>query len=550
VIFLFRKGSLRNKSFKDDISHHIIVFDICVLVVVLSQLQAFADEGATTFDMILPIISALGFLVVGGGLAITVIPRWIDDLILSKCGSMGWNRGWVSMAIMFCLMLVFMPMTYAAKSSPLLGAFLAGLVFCSNHEAHHMFVDQFKRVMQWLIRIFFAASIGFQVPIKSFASAKVLLEGFLFTGALMGKFLTGLLVPNFGAAPATCGLIKSVPFRGHHLRDCMVVGFSMMAEGEFAFVIAVFCVSHQLFTQDQYAGIVLAVLLSTMLAPNLLRYTLSYFQRQLENELAPFTEKGKAANTYDPMKDASNLEDGVLPDEEVFFCVQTKSQSAWGLQMRIMEQLCSLHLDVIDHRSWHPHPHENEEVVLINEVYVKDLDYEKADMTGEETEQYVEQRTDTIQRILEEAISQETAVVKAQRWIPFIPKGGLVSRDRGNTIARRILNAAKLFSQSRQKINILDDNDSHYIGMNDSSSSSSGDERAYGPEANHLNDIFEHMDGAFTGRLEGFFRHDLDAKKAPILSYQGRDGVELLDVPATLGGRGASPGSPIRGVSV
>ena len=247
------------------------------------------------------------------------------------------------MAIMFSLMLVFMPMTYAAKSSPLLGAFLAGLVFCSNHEAHHMFVDQFKRVMQWLIRIFFAASIGFQVPIKSFFSAKVLLEGFMFTGALLGKILSGLLVPNFGAASASCGCVKSHPFRGHHLRDCLVVGFSMMAEGEFAFVIAVYCVSHQLLNQDQYAGIVLAVLLSTMLAPNLLRATLSYFQKQLESELAQSAGQGKSG-TFDPTKKLGELEEGNVADEEVFFCVQTKSQSAWGLQMKIMEQLCSLHL--------------------------------------------------------------------------------------------------------------------------------------------------------------------------------------------------------------
>ena len=504
--------------------------------------------------MVVPIISALGFLVVGGGLAVTIIPRAIDDYILSRCGAMGWNRGWVSMAIMFSLMLVFMPMTYAAKSSPLLGAFLAGLVFCSNHEAHHMFVDQFKRVMQWLIRIFFAASIGFQVPIKSFFSAKVLLEGFMFTGALLGKILSGLLVPNFGAASASCGCVKSHPFRGHHLRDCLVVGFSMMAEGEFAFVIAVYCVSHQLLNQDQYAGIVLAVLLSTMLAPNLLRATLTYFQKQLESELAQSAGQGKSG-TFDPTKKLGELEEGNVAGEEVFFCVQTKSQSAWGLQMKIMEQLCSLHLDVIDHRSWHPHPHATEEVILVNEVYVKDMDYDRADMNGDETLQYVEQRTETIRRILEETIGQPTAVVKAQRWVPYIPKGGLVSRDRQNTIARRILNAAKLFSQSRQKIDILGDDDSQHSGpygsgnyyeMNHDSSSNSSNEDQ-GGQASNLNAIFDHTDGMFMGRLEGFFRHDLDKKKAPILSYQDKEGVELLDVPTTLGG--GDPGSPIRGVA-
>lgn len=108
--------------------------------------------------MIIPIISALGFLFIGGAIAIFVLPKVLNKYILDPIGKQGDpKRDWTSMAIMLSLVLVLVPLTYYSKASPLMGAFIAGLVFCSDHGAHHMFVHQFKRVMQWLLRIFFAA---------------------------------------------------------------------------------------------------------------------------------------------------------------------------------------------------------------------------------------------------------------------------------------------------------------------------------------------------------------------------------------------------------
>ena len=143
-----------------------------------------------------------------------------------------------------------MPATYYAKSSFLMGAFISGLVFCRNHDVHVRFVSQFKRLLQWLMRIFFAASIGFQVPIKDLINRKVISIGVLFTLSLIGKLAVGLIVPNFNNTAKCHGL---------HLRDCLISGLSMAAEGEFAFVIVVFSRDQGLVTVDLYASIVLAV---------------------------------------------------------------------------------------------------------------------------------------------------------------------------------------------------------------------------------------------------------------------------------------------------
>lgn len=70
------------------------------------------------------------------------------------------------------------------------------------------------------MRIFFASTIGFQVPIKEFGSGKIILQGLLFTLALVGKLVVGFMVPNFTQ-------VKN--FTGNHLRDCLIVGCSMVS---------------------------------------------------------------------------------------------------------------------------------------------------------------------------------------------------------------------------------------------------------------------------------------------------------------------------------
>ena len=69
------------------------------------------------------------------------------------------------------------------------------------------------------MRIFFASTIGFQVPITQFGNGKVIWQGLLFTLALLGKLIVGFMVPNF---------TQEKNFRGFHLRDCLIVGCSMV----------------------------------------------------------------------------------------------------------------------------------------------------------------------------------------------------------------------------------------------------------------------------------------------------------------------------------
>ena len=94
---------------------------------------------------------------------------------------------------------------------------------------------------------------------------QVLRNGCILYFSLIGKRAVGLLfTPKFEK--------EGQQWRGSHWRDCAVVG-----EAEFAFLVAVFGVTEQLIPPDLYASVVLAILMSTIISPLLLRTLLAVY---------------------------------------------------------------------------------------------------------------------------------------------------------------------------------------------------------------------------------------------------------------------------------
>jgi hypothetical protein len=324
------------------------LIDDMIALVVLSFLKTLTTEITAT-SIIIPIVSAVLFLSVGGYIAMFVAPGLIARYILTRFKEK--NHAKVEFALMIVLLLILMPATYYAKASYLMGSFLAGLTFCRSHGLHSLFVSQIKRPLQWLMRIFFACSIGFQVPIKNFGDGTVIWQGLMFTATLTGKLGVGFMVPNF---------LHAKRFRGDHLRDCLITSFSMAAEGEFALVIAVFSVNAGLISLKLYSSIVLSILLSTIFPPFMLRFTINYYRKKSEKAIQQAVDEEAA-------KDDGLLEN-IIKQSTVFLCIQTQSESRWGLMYEIMNAMYKLGLEVIDHRSWHPR---GVHTTLVNEIYCK-----------------------------------------------------------------------------------------------------------------------------------------------------------------------------------
>jgi Sodium/hydrogen exchanger family len=341
----------------------------------------------------------------------------------------------------------------------------------------------------------YTLSIGFQVPFAKFGSTKVLLQGLFFVFALLGKVGVGFMVPNFWATKK---------FRMTHLRDCLVVGFSMAAEGEFAFVIAVFAVSNGMIDQELYASVVLAVLASTIVAPFCLETSISYFNKQAET-----TVLGEDSPE-------AKLEKGIRERTAVFFAIQTKSAPGWGLQTAIVEELTKLNLDVIDHRSWHPRQSGETLGTLLNEVYVKDDETSELNKDGENSHQRISDREAAITNALSRAINQIDAVVKVERWFPEIA----AVDDDDKSISEHILDATSKALQSSMRQHTETFKDETYSRMDDIVVNTSRSTR-------RMKQI-QHLDAMFKGRLEGLFRRDNVVRK--VNTFASDDGeVELLD---------------------
>jgi Kef-type K+ transport system membrane component KefB len=167
------------------------VFDDVLGLILLSVMEVLVMSDPTISDYIVPFISSFGYLIVLGYFGITYFPKLVEQHVLPKFSSSKTTSDFVGFSLLFILLSFYLPLMYYSGSSYLTGAFLAGLSFSQISSVHTQYLKSAPHLRIWLMRIFFAATIGFQVPIQYFTNGNVLNWGFLY-----GTF---------------CGLLSSCP---------------------------------------------------------------------------------------------------------------------------------------------------------------------------------------------------------------------------------------------------------------------------------------------------------------------------------------------------
>merc|ERR1719216_566540 len=238
------------------------ILDDVIALIILSELQALAD--LTVVGILMPLIVSPVLILIIGYLAIGWIPKWIK-MLMDRLPKEHRENG--ILALMFVATFAFIPLCHFLGASHLLGAFLAGLCFFTDHTIHHVWHHQIKRVLQWMLRIFFACTIGFAIPIKEFTSPAVLIRGFVYCIAGIGKIVQGFFAQPLNA------------------KDFFIVGFSMSAWGEFAFILATVSYSEGTIDKESFSAVLLAVLLSVIYSPYGLSFTISYFEKQAQKKM-------------------------------------------------------------------------------------------------------------------------------------------------------------------------------------------------------------------------------------------------------------------------
>mmetsp|Transcript_12655 Transcript_12655/g.25292 ORF Transcript_12655/g.25292 Transcript_12655/m.25292 type:complete len:967 (+) Transcript_12655:195-3095(+) len=304
-----------------------VVDDILALIL-LSMFQVLVEENPPIIAYFIPFISSLGFLLVLGGSAVTWLPKFIQNKILNKVPEQ--HRELTMFSIMTAMLLAYLPLLNYTKSSYLTGAFLAGATFSQIESAPHAFIKTTHQLMTWLLRVFFAASIGFQVPVKLFSDPYVIGWGFILYACVLAKFPLMFYVPQFED-------VKEGASYNPFLRDRLITGLAMTCRGEFSFIIAAFALGKGLITAKIYAAIVWAVLLSCITSPFILLSLIKYFNKQ-QLEYLKATNPSKQKTGYD----------GMTP---LYLHIKSTAPASWGQQEVFRKILNDMNLEVIDRRT-------------------------------------------------------------------------------------------------------------------------------------------------------------------------------------------------------
>merc|ERR1712080_378352 len=127
------------------------------------------------------------------------------------------NHSYFVLLCLFLFALLLTLLANVAGTSFLLGGYLAGIAFASVGDiVSDVYTDQVKRIMLWLARLFFAATIAFEIPLKDMFNPDAFLMGvFLGAIAVFGKMICGI-----GTYPRI-------------MQDGLAVGVAMLGRGEF-----------------------------------------------------------------------------------------------------------------------------------------------------------------------------------------------------------------------------------------------------------------------------------------------------------------------------
>mmetsp|Transcript_519 Transcript_519/g.1590 ORF Transcript_519/g.1590 Transcript_519/m.1590 type:complete len:416 (-) Transcript_519:343-1590(-) len=243
------------------------VIDDVVALILLSMVKALQNDPLSPTDFVIPIASSAAFTLAIGGFAVVGMPRLMKIPVVKKHSE---SETFVNIAFftLFLLAIGLMNATFYGKSSFLLGAFLAGLCFCTVGKIQALWHSQVKRIETWMLRIFFSCSVAFKVPVKDLWTLEVVGFAALLLVALLGKVVTGV----FGPSPPQVLFPKPTVF--------FTIGCAMSAWGEFAFVVANTSLDLGIMKSDTFASVVLAVVASAVISPWALSLTLLIAQKE------------------------------------------------------------------------------------------------------------------------------------------------------------------------------------------------------------------------------------------------------------------------------
>lgn len=192
------------------------IFSLVMLVILINISQG----DVTAMSVVLPLVSSFLFVGFGVFIAIKLMPKGVKKAIRfinqNHTASLQ-PRDEIHIGIMILFVVLF-GWIGALIGSHLLGTFVAGVAFAQVSRSGLVWSRQVKRIVNWMMRLFFSASIAFSIPVSVMFTADAFWKGLVLAAVpcIGGKILSGM-----GSGDTK-----------------WIVGWAMVARGEFAYLVA------------------------------------------------------------------------------------------------------------------------------------------------------------------------------------------------------------------------------------------------------------------------------------------------------------------------
>jgi Kef-type K+ transport system membrane component KefB len=239
--------------------------------ILLSVVAGLASSGAVSFLSVGRSFLSVVLVLV---LAYTVGRRLVSVLIRTLDNHVGGDS--VMITTLMVLALTFGAVTQALRLEAVLGAFIAGILVGQVKRFDDRMRHMFEQVALGVFAPVFFAAAGLRVDLGKLAKPNVLLVGLLVLAvAIFGKF-----------AGAYIGARASR--QGHW--EALSLGAGMNARGAMEIIVATVGFTRGILTAEMYSIILMVAVVTSLMAPPILRWTLAHVepseeeQRRLESE--------------------------------------------------------------------------------------------------------------------------------------------------------------------------------------------------------------------------------------------------------------------------
>jgi Kef-type K+ transport system membrane component KefB len=227
------------------------VIDDVLCLIVLAVVSGLAVTGTISIASIaITTGKAALFLVASLGIGI-----WLTPKIVRRLASAGVHNLKLLFGVSFALLLAWL--ANVAELATIVGAFAAGMILNSffDKEVGGISLHELLTPIESLLVPLFFVWMGIQVKLETMASKDVIIAGLALTVvAIVGKVVSG-----WGCPPRM---------------NRLAVGFGMMPRGEVGLIFAGIGKGIGVVNEGLFSAVVLLVMLTTVLAPIMLRITM------------------------------------------------------------------------------------------------------------------------------------------------------------------------------------------------------------------------------------------------------------------------------------